>query len=140
MSNWYNFVKNEQFPDHQMGNCHNPKCSVDSNSCSIAMSVKYPDLCFWHSVRMGSKYIIECGCRKQITAVDGDSIGRVLVRNYFKLPYETTAVFCIGRLYCCGSCSNQDSEEYTCGDMLVGPCCKHLHSKLCQIETEDTSE
>lgn len=117
-----------------MGTHHNPKCSVKSECCSVAMSA-YPDLCHWHFNRIGSRHTVTCDCGKEFVAVSGDSVGRCLARDYFKMDWAKTPVFCIGGdLYCCGECSNTDSQQYRCGKMLVGPCCKDFHTDLQMLD------
>jgi len=127
---WQFLANNESYPEHKNGNTHNEKCKINSQSCSLKMSDVFQDLCFWHYKRMGGKIYIECKCKQKFTAVDGDSIGRSLARDYHEMDYSNTPVFCLGNLYCCGYCSNTDSEKYYCGDMLVGDCCAYKHSNL----------
>lgn len=126
VSHWTELVdRKDDYGYESMPN--NPKCTVKSDGCSKNMESH--NLCFWHSKRMGNRFPIKCDCGQEFTCVDGDSIGRYLVRNYYKMDFSRTPVMMCGILYCCGSCQNSDSELYACGNMNIGNCCVNYHDQ-----------
>ena len=126
---WSELFEEEVYKDYSVASLpNNPQCKIKNPSCSLKMAKD--DLCFWHSKRMGRKGIIRCECREFTGILTGDSIGRCLAREYYDLDPNTTPIGWYDRTYCCGPCGNSDSNKYTCGDMLIGDCCKKYHHHL----------
>ena len=105
----------------------NRECKVNSRWCSVRMSDD--DLCSWHHFRMSRHFKFKCNCQEH-TIISGDQMARNLFREYYDCPDIPVSVC---EEYCCGKCQNTDTEEYTCGSMLVGLCCLHRHGSAIKL-------
>ena len=124
---WYSIsdVMGSYGKDNPSSDGHNPKCAIDSKSCSNEMSLDIPtdmnSVCLWHHARMAASETVKCGCSSHVVC-NGDAIGRWMYRSYHDL-WDMAVADGIG-VYCCGTCQNGGEYEAKCGDMYI--CAEHL--------------
>ena len=128
---------------------HNPKCAChESTQCSKEMHGS-DKVCYWHSVRMGTVSINDCGCGKKFYCYGGDVWGRRLFCQFcetFDINSDSgCGVVDMGGFFCC-STSRSDYSKCThkCGTMYLCKSCNSMHDsdviKICNNDSDSDED